>query len=363
MAKAKKRHWLSRLSFGVISLAASALLVLAYLSVVVNPVHGWFFTLFGLLYPVVLPVTLVLWVWALFRKSSMRLLLTLCLAAFAAVAVSQVIGVLESYINAWISQRIIFDMKNQMYAHLQQMPHSFFTTEKQGDIITRMNTDINGVSSVISGTLTSIVSNIATLVTTLVALFTMSWKLALIGMIVIPILIIPSRVVGNTRFRLVTESHAKQDEMNQIINETLSVSGSMLVKIFTREQKEYNNFVEKNEEVTKISLKEAQSGRWFRVVMGMFTQIGPLLIYLAGGYFLIKGNDPSLTVGTITATVALINRLYRPVESLLNLGVDFTRSLALFTRIFDYLDRPITIKSPENGLTPDLKCQDIFTFP
>lgn len=285
-------------------------------------------------------------------------LLQLCLAALAAVGISQVIGVLESYINSWISQRIIFDMKNQMYAHLQQMPHAFFTSEKQGDIITRMNTDINGVSSVISGTLTSIVSNVATLVTTLVALLTMSWKLALIGIVVIPLLIIPSRMVGNTRFKLVTISQAKHDEMNQIINETLSVSGSMLVKIFTREQKEYDNFVKKNEEVTKISLKEAQSGRWFRVVMGMFTQIGPLLIYLAGGYFLIH-EDPAITVGTITATVALINRLYRPVESLLNLGVDFTRSLALFTRIFDYLDRPITIKSPENGVKPDLAKQDI----
>ena len=290
---------------------------------------------------------------------NMKLLIQLCIAAFLAVAVSQVIGVLESYINAWISQRIIFDMKNQMYAHLQQMPHAFFTTEKQGDIITRMNTDINGVSSVISGTLSSIVSNVAVSVTTLVALFSMSWKLAIIGMLVIPLLIIPSRVVGNTRFKLVTESQAKHDEMNQIINETLSVSGSMLVKIFTREQKEYDKFVQKNEEVTKISLKEAQTGRWFRVAMGMFTQIGPLLIYLAGGYFLIRNDDPALTVGTITATVALVNRLYRPVESLLNLGVDFTRSLALFTRIFDYLDRPVTIKSPENGLTPDLANQDV----
>ncbi|MBR5666531.1 MAG: ABC transporter ATP-binding protein [Lachnospiraceae bacterium] len=290
---------------------------------------------------------------------NMKLLIQLCIAAFLAVAVSQVIGVLESYINAWISQRIIFDMKNQMYSHLQQMPHAFFTTEKQGDIITRMNTDINGVSSVISGTLSSIVSNVAVSVTTLVALFSMSWKLAIIGMLVIPLLIIPSRVVGNTRFKLVTESQAKHDEMNQIINETLSVSGSMLVKIFTREQKEYDKFVQKNEEVTKISLKEAQTGRWFRVAMGMFTQIGPLLIYLAGGYFLIKNDDPALTVGTITATVALVNRLYRPVESLLNLGVDFTRSLALFTRIFDYLDRPITIKSPENGQKPDLANKDV----
>ena len=292
-------------------------------------------------------------------ERNMSQLIQLCLAAFGAVAVSQIIGVLESYINSWISQRIIFDMKNQMYKHLEYMPHAFFTTEKQGDIITRMNTDISGVGNVISGTLTSIVSNIATVVTTVVALVSMDWKLALIGMVVIPLMIIPSRAVGNTRFKLLTESQAKHDEMNQVINETLSVSGSMLVKLFTREEKEYENFVKVNEEVTQLSLKENRSGKWFRVVMGMMTQIGPLLIYLAGGYFLIKQEGSALTVGTITATVALINRLYRPVESLLNLNVDFTRSLALFTRIFDYLDRPITITSPENGLKPSLEKQDI----
>ena len=104
----------------------------------------------------------------------MALLIRLLLMAFATLAISQIIGVLESYINAWISQKIIFDMKNEMYHHLQYMPHSFFTTEKQGDIITRMNTDISGVSSIISGTLASIVSNVATVITTLVALFTMS---------------------------------------------------------------------------------------------------------------------------------------------------------------------------------------------
>ena len=292
-------------------------------------------------------------------ERDMAQLIQLCLAAFGAVAVSQIIGVVESYINSWISQRIIFDMKNEMYKHLEYMPHAFFTTEKQGDIITRMNTDISGVGSVISGTLTSIVSNIATVVTTVIALLSMDWRLAVIGMVVIPLMIFPSRAVGNTRYKLATESQAKRDEMNQVINETLSVSGSMLVKLFTREQKEYDNFVKVNEEVTELSLKENRSGKWFRVAMGMMMQIGPLLIYLAGGYFLIKEPGSALTVGAITATVALINRLYRPVESLLNLGVDFTRSLALFTRIFDYLDRPITIKSPENGLTPSLEKQDI----
>ena len=289
---------------------------------------------------------------------NMKLLVQLLLTAFATVAVSQLIGVLENYINSWISQRIIYDMKNQMYHHLQYMPHSFFTSEKQGDIITRMNTDISGVSSVISGTLSSIVSNIATCVTTLVALLSMNWKLALVGIVVIPLLILPSRSAGKKRYELLTESQAKSDEMNQVINETLSVSGSMLVKIFTREEEEYEKFKKINDEVTAISLKEKRSGKVFSVVMGMFGQIGPLLIYFVGG-LLICRNDPTLTVGIITATVTLINRLYRPVESLLNIGVDFTRSLALFTRIFDYFDRENTITSPENGEKPEVAMQPI----
>lgn len=290
---------------------------------------------------------------------NMRLLVQLLVMAFVTLTASQVISVLESYINAWISQRIIFDMKNQMYDHLQHMPHAFFTSEKQGDIITRMNTDISGVSSVISGTLASIVSNIATVVTTLVALFTMSWKLAIVGIVVIPLLILPTKSVGKRRYQLLTDSQAKNDEMNQLINETLSVSGSLLVKLFTREQKEYERFVDVNEEVTQLALKEQNSGRWFRVVMGMFTQLGPLLIYFAGGYLIISRADLGLTVGTITATVSLINRLYRPVESLLNIHVDFTRSLALFTRIFEYFDMPNPIQSPDNGKKPDVTDADI----
>ncbi len=285
---------------------------------------------------------------------NMELLIQLLLMAFAALTVSQLVGVLENYINAWISQRIIFDMRNQMYNHLQYMPHSFFTTEKQGDIITRMNTDISGVSSVISGTLSNIVSNVATVVTTLIALFSMSPALAAVGIVVIPLLILPTRTAGRTRWKYLTQSQAKSDELNQKIDETLSVSGSMLVKIFTREQKEYDDFVRINREVTDLNLKEQRSGQMFRVVMGMFTQIGPLLIYFAGGYFIIRNIDPNLTVGIITATVALINRLYRPIEQLLNISVDFTRSLALFTRIFDYFDRENTIVSPENGAKPDV---------
>lgn len=295
---------------------------------------------------------------ALINKD-MALLVRLLFMAFATLAASQIVGVLESYINAWISQKIIFDMKNQMYRHLQYMPHSFFTTEKQGDIITRMNTDISGVSIIISGTLSNIVSNAATVITTLVALFTMSWQLAIVGVVIIPLLILPTKRVGKKQWKIRSDSQEKSDEMNQLINESLSVSGSVLVKLFTREEKEYEKFKKVNSELTALNLKEQRSGSWFRVIMGMFTQVGPLLIYFAGGYLIISHMDTNLTVGTITAMVALINRLYRPVQELLNLQVDFTRSLALFTRIFDYFDMKSSIVSPENGATPDVTCKDI----
>ena len=290
---------------------------------------------------------------------NMKLLIQLLLAALVTLTASQVVSVVTTYLNAWISQHIIFDMKNQMYRHLQQMSHAFFTSERQGDIITRMNTDVSGVSNVISGTLSNILSNVATVITTLIAMFGMNVKMAVVGIFVIPLLIIPTRSAGRSRWKLLSESQAKNDELNQMINETLSVSGSMLMKLFTREDSEYEKFVKVNKEVTDLGLKEQLSGRTFRMVMGIFTQLGPLLIYFAGGYMIIAMGESGLTVGTITAMVALVNRLYRPVESLLNIQVDFTRSLALFTRIFDYFDREIDIKSPEKAKKLDLKNLDI----
>lgn len=288
----------------------------------------------------------------------LQLLLKLVLMAFATLILSQFISVSETYINAYVSQKIVYDMKNQMYRHLQFMPHSFFTTEKQGDIITRMESDINGVSTVISGTLTNITGNIVTVATTVAALVSMNWKLALIGIVVLPFMILPTKQIGKNRWELLNKNQTQKDELNQHINETLSVSGSLLVKLFAREDKEYEEFKRINDNVTKISLKELRSGQWFRAMMGICTQLGPLLIYLLGGILLTKSID-NITVGTITVTVALISRLYRPVESLLDIHVSFTRSLALFNRIFDYLDRNNPITDCENPKEPKLDNKDI----
>lgn len=288
------------------------------------------------------------------ESRSLALLLRLVILAFVVLTSSQIISVLEQYINSWISQKIIYDMRNEMYDHLQHMPHSFFTNEKQGDIITRMNSDINGVSSIISGTLTSIVSNTLTVGVSVFYLFYTDWRLAIVGLIVLPIMIFPTRSVGKKRWSLATLSQEKHDELNQQINETLSVSGSMLVKLFTKEKTEFEKFKRINNETTQITIKEHRAGSWFHVLLGMFIQIAPLLIYFAGGFLIIGGVDQSLTVGDITVVVALVNRLYQPVRMLLNLQVDFVRSMALFTRIFEYLDRSHEIENPENPKTPDM---------
>ena len=283
------------------------------------------------------------------------------LMIFAAVTLvgSQVITVLESYINIWISQRIIYDMKNQMYRHLQGMPHAFFTTEKQGDIVTRMNGDVNGVSNVLSNTMANILSNVTIVATTMIALFSISWPLALLGICAIPLLILPTKEVGKTRWQLLAKGQARTDELNQIINETLSVSGSLLSKLFTRENKDYETFQRVNGEVSTWATREQRSGKWFKMMMSMFSQAGPLLIYCSGGFMILKGLDTTLSVGVITSTVALVNRLYKPLQSLTDVQVDITRSMALFTRIFDYLDRKNTILNKPDAVKPALEKEDI----
>ncbi len=285
---------------------------------------------------------------------NIKQLLQLVVLAFVVLSAAQVISVLEQYINSWISQKIIYDMRNQMYDHLQHMPHAFFTNEKQGDIITRMNSDINGVSSVISVMLTSLVSNVLTVATCVFYLFYTDWRLAVVGLVVLPLLILPTKSVGKKRWELVSEAQEKQDELNQHVDETLSVSGSMLVKLFTKEKVEYEKFRKINNETTKITIREQRAGSWFHVFLGMFIQIAPLLIYFAGGFLIISNTDKGLTVGDISVVVALVNRLYQPVRQLLDLQVDFVRSLALFNRIFEYFDRKCDIENPENPLKPPL---------
>lgn len=256
--------------------------------------------------------------------------------------ISNLIGVLEAYLTTWIGQHITFDMRNAMFRHLQRMPYHFFQSNNQGDIITRMTSDISGVEQVIAKTLTNIISNGITLVIALVAMFDRSPILAAVGLIIVPLFAIPTKKVGETRWMITNEAQEKNDEINTILNETLSVSGQLLVKLFTKEEEEYLRYETVNRDMIKLNIRESMAGRWFRVVLSTITSIGPMLIYLVGGILLIRYNH-NLTVGDITVMVSLLSRMYGPVNQLMNIQVDWIRSMALFNRIFEYFDMPVKI--------------------
>ena len=274
---------------------------------------------------------------------NMNLLIRYILLAVGLNFFANLIGVAEAYLNSWIAQHITYDMRNKMFAHLQRMSQRFFTSSNQGEIITRMTSDISGVESVITGTFTSILSNSITLVLAMIAMFRKNWLLALIGMVIVPLFTIPMRRAGQTRWKLASEAQACHDEINGILNETLSVSGQLLVKLFGREKYEYDRYQDANGRMIRLNIKERMAGRWFMLVVTQVSSIGPMLLYLVGGILMMRYNS-SLTVGDITVLVALLGRMYGPVNALMSIQVDWIRSMALFSRIFAYEDMPVEIE-------------------
>ena len=282
-----------------------------------------------------------------FNKLIMYIVLSLAVTAGA-----NLIGVAESYLNTWIAQHITFDMRNQMYSHLQSMSQRFFTSNNQGDIITRMTSDIDGVKTVISGTFTSILSNSITLIVALIAMYQKNWILATVGIIIVPLFTIPTRKAGQKRWSLTQEAQACNDEINGILGETMSVSGQTLVKLFCKEEYEYDRYEKANRRMIELNIRESMAGRWFRVILTTITSVGPMLLYLVGGILMLR-YDSDLTVGDITVLVALLGRMYGPVNSLLNIQVDWMRSMAMFSRIFEYFDMPVEIQNAPDAITPD----------
>ena len=281
---------------------------------------------------------------------NMKMLITLILVSLGVTLFANLIRVGESFLNNWIAQHITFDMRNKMYKHLQQMSQKFFTSNNQGDIITRMTSDISGVERVVTSTFTSILSNSITLVVAIIIMFRENWILATVGVLVIPLFTIPTRWAGKTRWELTQDAQECNDEVNGILNETLSVSGQLLVKLFGKEEYEFNRYKNVNQRMINLNIKESMAGRWFMVIINTFSSVGPMLLYLVGGILMMKYNS-NLTVGDITVLVALLGKMYGPVNSLLNIQVEWIRSMALFTRIFEYFDMPIEIKNKENPIT------------
>lgn len=283
---------------------------------------------------------------------NLNLLVRYALLSFLVLVLSNLVGAGEIMLTTWIGQFITFDMRNKMYAHLQKMGHLFYTSNRQGDIITRMTEDIGGVQQVIANTLVNVFSNVATVAIVIITLFQKNWILALVGVAIIPFLVLPTRAVGKKRWKIAEETQKERDKSNQILNETLSVSGQLLVKLFTREEREYIAYKEVNLRSAKLAVKERLVGVWFWRSLRVLHNMGPLILYVVAGFLIYRFGDQSLTVGDVTVMVALLNKLYHPIDQLLNVQADVIRSMALFTRIFSYFDMEPSVKNPKNGYLP-----------
>lgn len=263
------------------------------------------------------------------------LLLKLSLGVVGAALAIGLTGVLRTYLNTVVSQRIMYDLKLAMFARLQSLSLRFFTEARTGELMSRLTSDITGIDNVISGTLVSVFQNVLILSTTLTTMIILDWKLTLVSLLVLPWLILPTKTVGKLRRRLRTERQQQHGSVNSLMAESLGISGLMLIKTFNRERDVLDRFQRDNKELMDLQVRESLVGRWYFMLLFLVTTGGPAIVYYSGGLQVMSG---ALSLGTVLAFVALLSRLYTPATDLMSLHVDVMTSAAYFERIFEYLD-------------------------
>ena len=251
--------------------------------------------------------------------------------------ISGLIGVGQSYLSNVVGQRVMRDLRNALYAHLQRMPLRFFTMTRTGEIQSRLANDVGGIQQVVTSTAATIVSNIATVGSTIVLMAAIDVQLTLLSLALAPIFLIVTRRVGALRRELSTSTQRSLADLTAITQETLSVSGVLLTKTFGRQREATERFAAENERLAGLQIRQQMIGRWFFMVINVFFSITPGLVYWVAGRSII-GGDTELTIGSIVAFTTLQSRLFFPLGQLLNVHVDVQGALALFDRIFEYLD-------------------------
>jgi ATP-binding cassette subfamily B protein len=271
--------------------------------------------------------------------------------------VSSVIGLGQTYMANVVGQRVMQDFRNGLYAHLQRMPLRFFTATRTGEIQSRLANDVGGVQSVVTDTAAGILSNVVTITSTLVAMFILSWQLTLLSLILTPIFLILQRKVGRARQVVAGKTQESLADLSSIAEETLSVSGVLLSKAFGRQTYEIGRFREENAKLADLQIRQQMIGRSFFAVVGVFFSITPALVYLVAGIVLTNNPAAAISAGTIVAFTTLQSRLFFPIGSMLQVSVEVQTSLALFSRIFEYLDMPNEIVDAPDARA--LKPEDI----
>ncbi len=270
-------------------------------------------------------------------------LLTWMVAGMIALAVvNGVIGVAQTWISNEVGQRVMHDLRAAVYAHLQRMSLAFFTRTRSGEVQARIAYDIGGIDDVVTSTATSTVSTVATVAATVVAMFALSWQLTVFSLVLLPFFVWLTRRVGNERRRIQSVRQGRLADMSTLVEESLSVSGILLGKTMGRSGELVDRFSRESSELADLEVRARMAGRWRMASVQMSFAIMPAAVYWFGGYSIAHGND-ALSVGTIVAFTTLQTRLLFPMQQLLSVGLEVQTSLALFGRIFEYLDLPVDI--------------------
>src|SRR5947209_9143933 len=277
-------------------------------------------------------------------KRDLNLLIIYVGIMFITPIVTGIIGVGQTYLNNIIGQRVMRDFRNKLYDHFQSMSLRFFTATRTGEIQSRLSNDVGGVEGVVTNTATSVVSNISTALSTIIAMLYLSPLLTLISLGLLPIFLWITYKVGNVRRTTSKETQKSLASLTAMMQETLSVSGILLMKTFGRQKLAQEQFEKENQNLTDLEVRQQMIGRWFFMFIGTFFSVTPAIVYLIAGLQII--NNPlhaSISLGGIVAFTTLQSRLFFPVGQLLSIQVDIQGALALFDRIFEYLDLPIDI--------------------
>src|ERR671939_1075457 len=273
----------------------------------------------------------------------LHLLWQLVLLMIAIPLLSGAIGVGQTYLTTVVGQRVMQDLRNRLYEHLQAMSFRFFTATRTGEIQSRLQNDVGGVQGVVTNTASSILSNVVIVVSSIVAMIVLSWQLTLLSLFLIPAFVYLTYRVGKVRRRISKETQESLAELSALTEETLSVSGVLLAKVFDRQRSSAERYRDENSRLADLQVRQQMVGRTFFGVVSTFFSITPALTYLVGGFALAHGTSPHITAGTLVAFTALQTRLLFPVGQMLQVAVEIQSSLALFERIFAYLDLPFDI--------------------
>ncbi|HEY8765248.1 MAG TPA: ABC transporter ATP-binding protein [Solirubrobacteraceae bacterium] len=257
------------------------------------------------------------------------------------------ISVWQTYISNVIGQRVMHDLRTKVYRHLQRMSLAFFTRTRTGEVQSRIANDIGGIDSVVTTTATSVAQNATTVIATLVAMVILDWRLAAMSLIFVPPFVWLTRRVGQVRRRITTERQRRLADLSALVSESLSVSGIMLGKTMGRGRDLADRFTEDSGDIAEIEVRSRMAGRWVMSTIQMVFAIQPALVYWIAGQSFISGSK-AISIGTVVAFTQLQTRLLFPIQSLLSTGADIEASLALFDRIFEYLDLPVDIVESEH---------------